>query len=229
MGKNFAERLRAASETARSLVCVGLDVDPDKIPECLFEGDRKDPIQRADACVRFNKEIIDVTHDLVCAYKPNLAFYEAEGIHGMSALLDTIDYIRRVAPNVIVIGDSKMGDIGHTAEKYAKAMFKVFGFDAVTINAWGGRETAEPWIANPEPWCVHLVPGFQQRICRLSRLACDQHKRIRRSVVSPHGAPIKRVVRIRQLRLGNGSDRSWTDEASSRCLSRHAIFDPGSR
>ena len=157
MGKNFAERLRAASETARSLVCVGLDVDPDKIPECLFEGDRKDPIQRADACVRFNKEIIDVTHDLVCAYKPNLAFYEAEGIHGMSALLDTIDYIRRVAPNVIVIGDSKMGDIGHTAEKYAKAMFKVFGFDAVTINAWGGRETAEPWIANPEHgafiWC----------------------------------------------------------------------------
>jgi orotidine-5'-phosphate decarboxylase len=107
--------------------------------------------------MKFNRAIVDATADLVCAYKPNLAFYEAEGLHGVLALQKTIEYIRDTAPHTVIIGDSKMGDIGTTAEAYAKAMFDVLGFDAVTINAWGGHDTVEPWLAKPERgafiWC----------------------------------------------------------------------------
>ena len=151
----FVDRLRAACDETQSLVCVGLDVDPDKIPEAL--GPRSGARARARACIKFNRAIVDATADLVCAFKPNLAFYEAEGLHGILALQKTIDYIRDTAPHAVVIGDSKMGDIGTTAEAYAKAMFGVLKFDAVTINAWGGHDTAAPWLENPERgafvWC----------------------------------------------------------------------------
>ena len=154
---SFVNRLRAACEETSSLVCVGLDVDPDKLPEQVFPGDRSNARYRSRACVKFNRAIIDATHDLVCAYKPNLAFYEAEGLYGLLALQKTIDYIRHTAPHAVVIGDSKMGDIGETAEAYAKAMFEVLRVDAVTINAWGGHDTAAPWLKDPERgafiWC----------------------------------------------------------------------------
>ena len=152
---SFVDKLRAACEKNRSMVCVGLDVDPDEIPACVGAGN--DSASRARACLAFNRAIVEATADLVCAYKLNLAFYEAEGLRGMLALLTTVDYIREVAPGIVVIGDSKMGDIGHTAKAYAKAMFDVLDFDAVTINAWGGQDTAEPWLAKPERgafiWC----------------------------------------------------------------------------
>lgn len=165
MMTSFVERLRAACDANRSLVCVGLDVDADKIPESVFRGDRDNPRHRAQACARFNQEIVDATRDMVCAYKPNPAFYVAEGLWGLWALKKTIRYIKEVAPNVVVIGDSKMGDIENTAEKYAKAMFGVMGFDAVTINAWGGRDTAEPWLSDPTHgafiWCRGSNPGSE--------------------------------------------------------------------
>jgi orotidine-5'-phosphate decarboxylase len=152
---SFVEKLGTACETNRSMVCVGLDVDPDLIPRCLGAGG--DPEERAHAVSTFNRAIVDFTSDLVCAYKLNLAFYEAEGLEGMRVLKHTVKYIREAAPDVVIIGDSKMGDIGHTAEAYAKAMFKVLDFDAVTINAWGGHDTAEPWLTDPERgafiWC----------------------------------------------------------------------------
>lgn len=155
--KSFIDRLRVACDETKSLVCVGLDVDPDLIPESVAPLDPENPSSRARACFSFNKAIIDATHDLVCAYKPNLAFYEAEGLRGILALQQTIKHIRAVAPHAVVIGDSKMGDIGNTAERYAKAMFEVMGFDAVTINAWGGQDTAQPWLSDPKHgafiWC----------------------------------------------------------------------------
>ena len=136
MMESFVDRLRTACDATESLVCVGLDVNPDKIPDSVFAGDRENPRHRARACVKFNKAIVDATRDLVCAYKPNLAFYEAEGVYGILALQNTIKYIRQVAPKAVIIGDSKMGDIGETATAYAKAMFDVLQVDAVTINAW---------------------------------------------------------------------------------------------
>jgi orotidine-5'-phosphate decarboxylase len=137
------------------MVCVGLDVNPDEIPRCL--GANGESASRARAVSQFNRAIVDSTADLVCAYKLNLGFYEAEGLRGMLVLQSTVEHIRKAAPNVVIIGDSKMGDIEHTAEAYAKAMFKVLDFDAATINAWGGHDTAKPWLDDPERgafiWC----------------------------------------------------------------------------
>ncbi len=139
----FTERLRAASEAARSLLCVGLDPDPARLPV-------------ADAA-EFNRAIVSATADLVCAFKPNLAFYEALGLPGFKALEKTVQHIRDAAPHCIIIGDCKRGDIDSSAAAYATAMFDVWGFDAVTVNPWGGMDTVEPWLTKPEKgafiWC----------------------------------------------------------------------------
>ena len=100
---------------------------------------------------------MSATADLVCAYKPNLAFYEAMGMPGFKALEKTVQHIRDAAPHAIIIGDCKRGDIDSSAAAYATAMFDVWGFDAVTVNPWGGMDTVEPWLTNPEQgafiWC----------------------------------------------------------------------------
>jgi orotidine-5'-phosphate decarboxylase len=140
---NFTERLRAASEAANSLLCVGLDPDPARIP--------------LPGVTEFNRAIVSATADLVCAFKPNLAFYEALGLPGWNALEKTVRHIRDVAPHSIIIGDGKRGDIDSSAAAYATAMFDVWGFDCVTVNPWGGMDTVEPWLTNPEKgafiWC----------------------------------------------------------------------------
>ena len=139
----FIELLRTASETTHSLLCVGLDPDPARLPV-------------ADAA-EFNRAIVSATADLVCAYKPNLAFYEALGLPGFKALEKTVQHIRDAAPHCIIIGDCKRGDIDSSAAAYTTAMFDVWGFDAATVNPWGGMDTVEPWLTNPEKgafiWC----------------------------------------------------------------------------
>jgi len=146
---NFVTRLEQACEANQSLVCVGLDVDPARMP--------------VDDAFEFNKAIIDATGDLVCAYKPNLGFYEAMGMPGLTALQRTVDYIRRASPQAVVIGDAKRGDIGSTAQVYAHAMFQVWDFDAVTVNAWGGLDTLEPYLEYDDRgvfiWCRGSNPG----------------------------------------------------------------------
>ena len=132
MSTTFAQRLDSACEAGRSLVCVGLDPDPSLMPTTDVAA--------------FNKAIVDATHDLVCAYKPNLAFYEVLGLDGWKALESTVEHIRDVAPGVILLGDGKRGDIGNTATAYARGMFEYWGFDAVTINAYCGRDGVEPFL-----------------------------------------------------------------------------------
>ena len=145
----FLSRLQRACHASRSLVCIGLDVDPTQMPV-------DDPFQ-------FNRAIINSTKDLCCAYKPNLAFYEAMGMPGLRALEQTVTYIRESAPNIIIIGDAKRGDIGPSVEAYARAMFRFWDFDAVTVNAWGGHDTVTPFLADPERgafiWCRGSNPG----------------------------------------------------------------------
>ena len=145
----FSRRLEEASLATQSLVCVGLDPDPNRMPvPDVFE---------------FNKAIVDATKDLVCAYKPNAAFYEALGLPGLEAMARTVAYIHENAPHAVVIGDVKRGDIGPSGQSYAKASFGVWGFDAVTVNAWGGLDTVAPFIADPElgifVWCRGSNPG----------------------------------------------------------------------
>jgi orotidine-5'-phosphate decarboxylase len=125
----FVSRLLDACRRNRSLLCVGLDPDPAKLPvKDVFE---------------FNKAIIDATADLVCSYKPNLAFYEALGIRGLQALKKTVAYIPK---NIPVIGDAKRGDIGNTAIAYARALFGYYKFDAVTLNPYLGYDSIEPFL-----------------------------------------------------------------------------------
>ncbi len=139
MTMTFRDKLLAIQRRQHSLVCVGLDTDPALIPEHL----RNSP----DGILEFNRRVIEATQDLVCAYKPNLAFYEALGPRGWDVLHQTLAYI---PAGIITIGDAKRGDIGNTAERYAKALFDDLHFDAVTINAYLGHDSVEPFIQNPD-------------------------------------------------------------------------------
>lgn len=133
----FTDKLHSAASANRSLVCVGLDIDTALMPPALA---------RNNDARAFNRAIVDATKDIVCAYKPNLAFYEALGIEGLQLLRDTIAHIRETAPGVLLLGDAKRGDIASTAAKYAAAMFDYWGFDAVTVNGYMGGEALAPFL-----------------------------------------------------------------------------------
>lgn len=123
----------------KSFLCVGLDVDLNKIPKHLLSLD--DPI------FEFNKAIIDATHDLCVSYKPNIAFYEAYGIKGWISLHKTINYINDNYPQIFTIADAKRGDIGNTSSMYAKAFFEDLNFDSVTVAPYMGKDSVEPFLA----------------------------------------------------------------------------------
>jgi orotidine-5'-phosphate decarboxylase len=119
------QQLVAQIQQKKSFLCIGLDVDLDKIPEHLLA--TEDPI------FEFNKAIIDATHDLCVSYKPNTAFYEAYGIRGWQALAKTIHYINQEYPGIFTIADAKRGDIGNTSSMYARAFLHDLAFDSVTV------------------------------------------------------------------------------------------------
>ncbi len=123
----------------KSFLCVGLDVDLNKIPEHLL--DKEDPI------FEFNKAIIDATHHLAVAYKPNIAFYEAYGLRGWKSLERTIKYLNEHHPDIFTIADAKRGDIGNTSTMYAKAFFEDLQFDSVTVAPYMGKDSVEPFLA----------------------------------------------------------------------------------
>ena len=127
----FLKNLERSCASHRSLLCVGLDPDPERMP--------------VEDVLQFNRAIIDSTADLVCAYKPNLAFYEALGLEGLEALKRTVEYIRESPGDVLIIGDGKKGDIGSSMVAYYKAMFDVWGFDAMTVSPYLGRDSIAPF------------------------------------------------------------------------------------
>jgi orotidine-5'-phosphate decarboxylase len=138
----FRERLAHAAEMNTSLLCVGLDPDLSRLPAPVRSSE-----DATRAIVAFNTGIIEATADLVCAYKPNLAFYLAHGRAGVAALEET----RRLIPEQIpVILDAKVGDMGNTAENYATAYFDTWGFDAVTANPYLGEDSLAPFMRRPE-------------------------------------------------------------------------------
>ena len=132
------EQLFEQIKIKKSFLCIGLDVDLDKIPASLLEKD--DPI------FEFNKAIIDATHHLAVSYKPNTAFYEAYGIKGWQSLAKTIAYINSNYPNIFTIADAKRGDIGNTSTMYAKAFFEDLAFDSVTVAPYMGKDSVEPFL-----------------------------------------------------------------------------------
>jgi orotidine-5'-phosphate decarboxylase len=133
------EQLEAQIHLKKSFLCIGLDVDISKIPKHLLE--LEDPI------FAFNKAIIDATHHLCVAYKPNTAFYEAYGIKGWQALEKTIKYLNKQYPEIFTVADAKRGDIGNTSTMYAKAFFEDLAFDSVTVAPYMGKDSVEPFLA----------------------------------------------------------------------------------
>jgi orotidine-5'-phosphate decarboxylase len=127
---NFLQKLQNIVRKNNSLVCIGLDPDPKSMPEKM-------------SIYEFNKGIIEATSDLVCAYKPNLAFYEALDEDGMKALKNTL---KSIPSDVVTIGDAKRGDIGNTSKAYAKALFEILGVDAATLNPYLGFDSIEPFL-----------------------------------------------------------------------------------
>ena len=133
------QELVAQIKKKKSFLCIGLDVDLTKIPPHLL--DEEDPI------FAFNKAIIDATHQLCVAYKPNIAFYEAYGLKGWLSLEKTINYLNKNYPEIFTIADAKRGDIGNTSTMYAKAFFEDLKFDSVTIAPYMGKDSVEPFLA----------------------------------------------------------------------------------
>lgn len=110
-----------------------------------------------DPVFEFNKSIIDATHDLIVACKPNLAFYEAMGLRGLESLQKTTIYIKEHYPEILLIGDAKRGDIGNTAKMYAKSVFEHFRFDAVTLSPYMGSDSVLPFLDYKDKWVIVLA------------------------------------------------------------------------
>ena len=135
---NFAQKLDKSIDKNSSLLCVGLDPDLSKIPPFIQ--------QTTHPLFEFNKEIIDATNDLVSVYKPNAAFYEAEGAHGIEQLKMTCDYIHKICSDIPVLLDFKRGDIGNTNDRYCTFAFEYLGVEACTVQPYAGRESLMPFL-----------------------------------------------------------------------------------
>ena len=159
--KELFEQIQAK----KSMLCVGLDVDFNKMPEHVKALANKGEVAikgelykgKARSIIEFNKAIIDATAPHCVAYKPNLAFYECYGIDGMRALDATIDYIRAKYPEIFLIADAKRGDIGNTAKMYAQAFFEQMDFDAVTIAPYMGADSVTPFLEYKDKWAIVLA------------------------------------------------------------------------
>ena len=133
-----------------SFLCVGLDPDVKKLPECL----QGSPAERV---LAFNKAIIDATAPYCVAYKPNLAFFECLGAEGLAVLDETVKYIRAKYPDQFIIADAKRGDIGNTAALYARTFFETMDFDAVTLAPYMGEDSVKPFLSYKGKWSIILA------------------------------------------------------------------------
>ncbi len=144
----FQQKLDQIQTQSNSLVCVGLDSDIAKLPSRFLKAEHPQ--------FEFNKWIIDQTHDLVCAYKPNSAFYEARGAAGLIELEMTLEYLHHNYSEVITIDDAKRADIGNTNNGYVQAIFDQLGFDAVTLHPYLGQEALQPFLDRADKGCIIL-------------------------------------------------------------------------
>lgn len=132
-----------------SFLCVGLDTDISKIPSHLLK--TEDPF------FEFNKLIIDATKDLCVSYKPNMAFYETQGVKGWISLEKTINYINKTCPEIFTIADAKRGDIGNTSKMYAQAFLETLNFDSITVAPYMGEDSVSPFLEYKNKWVILLA------------------------------------------------------------------------
>ena len=140
--KQLVEQIKAK----RSFLCIGLDTDINNIPKFLLRFE--DPVYE------FNKQIIAATHDLCVAYKPNLAFYEAEGVNGLLSMQKSL---AEIPAGIFTIADAKRGDIGNTSSMYAKSFFEHYGFHSVTVAPYMGSDSVKPFLAFKDKWVIVLA------------------------------------------------------------------------
>ncbi|HAD97773.1 MAG TPA: orotidine-5'-phosphate decarboxylase [Cryomorphaceae bacterium] len=142
------QELQEQIRLKKSMLCVGLDTDLDKIPKHLL--DTEDPV------FEFNKAIIDATHPYTVAYKPNTAFYEAYGVKGWQSLEKTVQYLKKHHPDIFTIADAKRGDIGNTSLRYAKAFLETMDFDSITVAPYMGSDSVKPFLEPRNKWVILL-------------------------------------------------------------------------
>lgn len=157
----FLDKIEHCSTKQNSLLCIGLDTDIDLIPVSL---------KGKDTQFYFNKAIIDATHDIVCAYKPNSAYYEAQGRDGIDQLKKTCDYIKETYPEIPIILDAKRGDIASTNNGYAAFAFDYLQVDAITLNPYLGKFANEPFLSRKDKGCIFL--------CRTSNPGADEFQNL---------------------------------------------------
>lgn len=149
MNIKFQEKLNKIIKKNNSLLCIGLDPDLSKFPKHL--------VSTSESIFVFNKAIIDATHDIVCAYKPNIAFYEAYGIGGLTQLKKTIDYLKSSYPYIPIVLDAKRADIPNTAKMYAKALYEYWDADATTVYPYLGLDSIEPFLSYKDKCTILLI------------------------------------------------------------------------
>lgn len=143
------EELKQQIIHKKSFLCVGIDVDLEKIPKHIKS--TEDPL------FEFSKAIIDSTVEYAVAYKPNIAFFEVYGAEGMASLKRVIDYLNANYPNIFTIADAKRGDIGNTATRYAKAYFETYNFDSITVAPYMGKDSVEPFLCFDQKYAIVLA------------------------------------------------------------------------
>ena len=186
--RNFMEMLKARWAEGK-FVCVGLDSEFGKIPESALRSGNESCVSVANTIVAFNRVIVEATKDTVCAYKPNIAFYEAHGDEGIVALHRTIVDIHAIAPDVPVILDAKRADIGNTNNGYVKMAFEYFGADAITVHPYLGAEALKPFLQMPHKGIIVL--------CRTSNPGADEFQDLQVLVgegIQTTSKPLYRVV-----------------------------------
>jgi orotidine-5'-phosphate decarboxylase len=167
MSTPFHVKLKEAVERNNSLVCVGLDPDPSLMP--LINGRGAAEITAEDI-IEFNRKIIEATADLVCCFKPNVAFFEAFGAEGSEILRRTLGAI---PPDVPIIADAKRGDIGNSSAAYARAIFDELNCDAMTVNAYGGRDAIEPFLEYTDKGVIIWARSSNPSAIDFQDLECD--------------------------------------------------------
>ena len=157
--------LKAEILKKKSFLCVGLDIDLEKVP-AQFQNSPT-------ALVDFSKAIIDATAPYAVAYKPNIAFFETYGVEGMTALKEVIDYLNQNHPKVFTIADAKRGDIGNTSTRYAKAYFETLGFDSITVAPYMGKDSVEPFLAFKDKHTILLALTSNPGSADFQRISSD--------------------------------------------------------
>lgn len=158
-----------------SFLCVGLDSDIKKLPSHLL--DCENPI------LEFNKAIIDATAPYCVAYKPNLAFYEAQGVDGWNTLEETVRYIRQHHPDQFIIADAKRGDIGNTSDLYARSFFEHLDVDALTVAPYMGKDSVTPFLGREGKWVILLALTSNAGSADFQMLRLDNGRRLFEQVI----------------------------------------------